>query len=213
MGILPRSIRVIYHYKNVIPSNFNLILLLTYFCIDQVLSRFQVVLPAVPGTCQCLLLHGTVGQRAPLMMTNSVKCIKLLPDSKQRNDLSGNTNLFAFAGKHFIHRCNSNALMHRPFKQEKVLILTEIIIIEGGYKQTKSDRPIPSRQRSSSFVPVCSINQIPTSNTAIPPVARITQNNFILTKYGIFVKTAQNSCFDTCTYYPSACSFKNVSYR
>ena len=132
MGILSRSIRVTYHYKNVIPSNFNLILLLTYFCIDQVLSRFQVVLPTVPGTCQCLLLYGTVGQRAPLMMTNSVKCIKLLTDSKQRNDLSGNTNLFAFAGKHFIHRCNSNALMHRPFKQEKVLILTEMIIIERG---------------------------------------------------------------------------------
>jgi hypothetical protein len=137
----------------------------------------------------------------------------LLPDSKQRNDLSGNTNLFAFAGKHFIHRCNSNALMHRPFKQEKVLILTEIIIIEGGYKQTKSDRPIPSRQRSSPFVPVCSINQIPTSTTAIPPVTRIAQNNFILTKYGIFAKTAQNSCFDTCKYYLSVCSFKNVSYR
>ena len=198
MGIFSRNISVIYHNKNVIPGNFNLILLLTYFCIDQILSRFQVVLPTMPGTCQCLLLHGTVGQGAPLMMANSVKCIKLLSNSKQRNDLSGNTNLFALARNHFIHRCNSQALMHRPFKQEKVLILTAMIIIEGGHKQTKSKCPIHSQRHPSPFAPVCSINRTPTSRITIYPVTRSPQRNFILTKCGIFVKTAQNSCFDTC---------------
>ena len=122
----------------------------------------------------------------------------LLTECSVSRDLSGNTNLFAFAGKHFIHRCNSKALMHRPFKQEKVLILTAMIIIEGGHKQTKSDCPIHSRQHPSPFAPVCSINRIPTSRITIYPVTRSPQRNFILTKYGIFVKTAQNSCFDTC---------------